>query len=70
MSASANFSGIIQINDLDDFIGPGQVVLFFIALSLGFNSSCLIVDFYFPGKRLLDFKLREMIQLNFKVISK
>jgi hypothetical protein len=28
MSASANFSGIIQINDLDDFIGPGQVVYF------------------------------------------
>ena len=28
MSASANFSGIIQINDLDDFIGPGQVVFF------------------------------------------
>jgi hypothetical protein len=23
--ASSNFSGIIQINDLDDFIGPGQV---------------------------------------------
>ena len=21
---STNFSGIIQINDLDDFIGPGQ----------------------------------------------
>lgn len=22
---SSKFSGIIQINDLDDFIGPGQV---------------------------------------------
>jgi len=23
---SSKFSGIIQINDLDDFIGPGQVI--------------------------------------------
>ena len=29
MSATPNFSGIIQINDLDDFIGPGQVILNF-----------------------------------------
>ena len=25
--ASAKFSGIIQLNDLDDFIGPGQVIV-------------------------------------------